>query len=140
MIESENNKNINRGFRKLEVWQEAMDLYLFAKTKIRDLESIPAKIRELVEVSALSCHSHIAERYSWRRGSNESGRLNNAALVALAKNYSLVYALYKGGDIGKEWFDEYDTKHFSVENRLIGFSKEHDSIYKNELLDDWIVG
>lgn len=27
----ENNKNINRGFRKLEVWKEAVDFYSFIK-------------------------------------------------------------------------------------------------------------
>ena len=27
----ERNKNLNRGFRKLEVWREAIDLYAFEK-------------------------------------------------------------------------------------------------------------
>ena len=29
------NRNINRGFRKLEVWKEAIELYVFVKNKIR---------------------------------------------------------------------------------------------------------
>jgi hypothetical protein len=29
------NKNINRGFRKLEVWKEAIELYVFVAKKIR---------------------------------------------------------------------------------------------------------
>ena len=132
-------KNINRGYRTLEVWREAMDLYLFVKTKVRDLNNVPFKIREMAEASAFSCHSRIAERYSWRRGSTESNQLNKEALAALAENYSQVTALFEGGDIDKEWFDKYDAIHFSVENKLISFSKEHDSVYKDELLDDWHV-
>ncbi len=31
----EKNKNINRGFRKLEVWKEAIELYAFVKKIIR---------------------------------------------------------------------------------------------------------
>ena len=31
------NRNINRGFRKLVVWQEAIELYVFVKEKIKKL-------------------------------------------------------------------------------------------------------
>ena len=36
-------KNINRGFRKLEVWNEAIDLYVFVKAKVRNLGEVPLK-------------------------------------------------------------------------------------------------
>ena len=31
----ERNKNLNRGFRKLKVWREAIDLYVFEKKVLR---------------------------------------------------------------------------------------------------------
>jgi hypothetical protein len=34
-------KNINRGFRKLDVWKEAINLYVFVKDKIRNLDEVP---------------------------------------------------------------------------------------------------
>ena len=32
----ERNKNLNRGFRKLRVWREAIDLYIFESRGLRD--------------------------------------------------------------------------------------------------------
>ena len=40
----ERNKNLNRGFRKLRVWKEAIDLYVFEKKCLDRLKSISFKI------------------------------------------------------------------------------------------------
>ena len=53
------NKNINRGYRKLIVWQEAIELYVFVKKKMRKLKEVPYKIKAQVEDSAFSCPSNI---------------------------------------------------------------------------------
>ena len=60
------NRNNNRGFRKLIVWQEAIELYVFVKKKIRKLNEVPFKVKAQVEDSIYSCHSNIAEGYSRR--------------------------------------------------------------------------
>lgn len=106
------NKNLNRGFRKLEVWQESIAFYVFVKEKIRNLDSVPFKIKAHVEDSAFSCHSNIAEGYC-RRSLKESIQFNNIALSSLGENYSQVFALFKANDIDKVWFDLYDSKHYS---------------------------
>jgi len=110
------NKNINRGFRKLDVWRESIELYVFVKEKIRNLSSVPYKIKSQVEDSIFSCHSNIAEGYS-RRGIKENIQYNTIALSSLSENYSQIFALYEGNDIDKKWFDEYDSKHYSLENK-----------------------
>jgi four helix bundle protein len=115
-------KNINRGFRKLEVWNEAIDLYVFVKAKIRNLSEVPFKVRAQVEDSSYSCHSNIAEGYS-RRSLKEYIQFINISLSSLAENYSQIFALYTGNDIEREWFDEYDKKHYSLENKLIQMNK-----------------
>jgi len=112
------NKNINRGFRKLEVWNEAINLYVFVKDKVRDLKEVPFKVRAQVEDSAYSCHSNIAEGYS-RRSLKEYIQFINISLSSLAENYSQIFALHSGGDIDRIWFDEYDKKHYSLENKLV---------------------
>lgn len=53
------NKNINRGYRKLVVWKEAVELYVFVKTRVRSLKNVPYKVKAQVEDSAFSCHSNI---------------------------------------------------------------------------------
>ena len=134
------NKNINRGFRKLEVWQEAVSLYVFVKDKIRSLDSVPFKIKAQVEDSIFSCHSNIAEGYC-RRSLKESIQFNNISLGSLGENYSQIYALLLGKDIDQDWFDIYDGKHYSLENKLISYNKSQVNQLKNkaEWRDDYIL-
>ena len=134
------NKNINRGFRKLEVWQEAIALYVFVKEKIRSIDSVPFKIKAQVEDSIFSCHSNIAEGYC-RRSLKENIQFNNIVLGSLGENYSQVVALYKADDIDKVWFDQYDNKHYSLENKLINYNKSQVLQLKNnsEWRDDYIL-
>ncbi|MCF8233100.1 MAG: hypothetical protein K9J27_13060 [Bacteroidales bacterium] len=50
------NRNINRGFRKLEVWKEAIDFYAFVCEKLDTLYHIPFKTKGQVDASAFSIH------------------------------------------------------------------------------------
>ena len=54
------NKNINRGFRKLEVWKEAVQLFNFVKNKIDGINNISFKVKAQIEDSIFSVHSNIA--------------------------------------------------------------------------------
>ncbi|MDP2301619.1 MAG: four helix bundle protein [Ignavibacteria bacterium] len=116
------NKNINRGYRKPEVWKEAIELYKFVKDKIRTQNMTPFKVKAQIEDSILSCSSNIAEGYS-RRGIKENIQFNTIALASLAENYSQIFALYNGNDIEREWFDKYDNLHYSFENKLIAMNR-----------------
>ena len=127
------NKNINRGYRKLEVWKEAIELYVFVTKKVRILESVPFKVRAQVEDSIFSVHSDIAEGYS-RRSLKEYIQFINISLSSLAENYSQIFALVSSGDIEKEWFDDYDKKHYSLENKLIQMNK---TMISKLDLNDW---
>ena len=42
----ERNKNLNRGFRKLRVWREAIELYAFEKKVLGQIKGISFKIRD----------------------------------------------------------------------------------------------
>jgi four helix bundle protein len=128
------NRNINRGFRKLEVWKLAIELYVMVKKKIRPMNDIPYKVKAQVEDSIFSCHSNIAEGYS-RRGLKENIQFNNIALASLAENYSQIFALTESGDIDKEWFDEYDQKHYTLENKLLNYNRSQIKQLKEK--SDW---
>ena len=127
------NKNINRGYWKLEVWKEAIELYVFVTKKVRTLESVPFKVRAQVEDSIFSVHYNIAEGYS-RRSLKEYIQFINISLSSMAKNYSQIFALVSSGDIEKDWFDEYDKKHYSLENKLIQMNK---TMISKLDLNDW---
>jgi len=134
------NKNINRGFRKLEVWREAVEFYAFVKKKIIDLPNISYKVKDQVEASAFSVHSNIAKGYG-RRYLKENIQFNNIALGSIAENYSQIFALHKADIIKREWFDSYDSKHYSLENKLINYNKSQVIQLKNRTnwRDDYML-
>ena len=134
------NKNINRGYRKLDVWKEAIELFVFVKKRLNNLKTISFKVKAQVEDSIFSVHSNIAEGYS-RRYLKETIQFNNIALASLAENYSQNFALLVSEDIDRVWFDEYDSKHYSLENKLINFNKAQIKQLKNkqEWRDDYIT-
>ena len=105
---------------------------MFVKNKIRTLKSVPFKIKAQIEDSILSCPSNIAEGYS-RRSLKEYIHYVNIALASLSENYTQIFALLSSGDIDREWYDEYDKKHYSLENKLVKMNKTMlTKIHRNE--------
>jgi four helix bundle protein len=134
------NKNINRGFRNLEIWQQAIELYAEVRKKIKTHIDIPFKTKAQIEDSIHSVSSNIAEGYC-RRSLKENIHFINIALASLGENYSQLFALVTSGDLEKEWFKEYDNLHYSLENKIIGFNKKLLTKLKNneEWRDDYII-
>lgn len=134
------NKNINRGFRKLEVWQEAIELFVYVKEKLNEVNTISYKTKAQIEDSVFSVHSNIAEGYS-RRHLKETIQFDNVALSSLAENYSQIFALSSSKDIDRSWFDEYDSKHYSLENKLINYTKSQVKQLKDksDWKDDYVI-
>ena len=54
----ERNKNLNRGFRKLRVWREAIDLYVFEKGILDKIRGISFKIKDQILASGFSISSN----------------------------------------------------------------------------------
>lgn len=117
----EKNKNINRGYRKLEVWDEAVELYGFVKKKITEID-LSYKTKAQIEDSVLSVSANIAEGYC-RRYLKENIQFNTIALASLGENYSQIFSLFNADEIDEEWFNHYDQMHYSLENKLIKLNK-----------------
>lgn len=128
------NKNINRGYRKLEVWKEAVELYSFVNRKINVIRELSFKTKAQIEDSALSISSNIAEGYC-RRHLKENIQFNSIALSSLGENYSQIFTLFNAEEIEEEWFKEYDKIHYSLENKLIKLNKV--SIENLKVNYDW---
>ena len=116
------NRNINRGYRKLTVWQEAIELFVFVKKKLNTIKTISFKVKAQIEDSIFSVHSNIAEGHC-RKYLKENIQFNTIALSSSGENYSQIFALLNSNDIDNEWFDEYDQRHYSLENKLINLNK-----------------
>ena len=118
----EKNKNINRGFRKLVVWQEAVNLYSFVDDLLSKVKITSYKVKAQVEDSIFSVPSNIAEGY-YRRSIKENIQFINIALSSLGENYSQVFTLFNAEKVSEDIFNEYDKLHYSLENKLINFNK-----------------
>jgi four helix bundle protein len=127
------NKNINRSFRKLEVWRLAIELFRYEFELLSDIK-IDLKLKSQILDSSFSVHSNIAEGHS-RRSKKELVRFIEIALSSLAENYSQMYAIFTTGIIDKDIFDRYDDKCFELENKLIKFIKS--LINKSMSDEDW---
>jgi len=130
----ERNKNINRGFRKLEIWKESIGLFKFVKSELNSIKSVSFKVKAQIEDSILSVSSNIAEGYC-RRHLKENIQYNNIALASLGENFSQIYALFYSDVITEKWFNEYDAKHYSLENKLINYNRSQINMIKNK--SDW---
>ena len=130
----EKNKNINRGYRKLEVWNEGVELYDFVKRKIKESKDLSYKTKAQIEDSVLSISSNIAEGYC-RRSIKENIQFNTIALASLGENYSQIFSLFNAGELDEEWFYRYDKFHYSLENKLIKLNKTNIEYLKTNY--DW---
>ena len=127
----ERNKNLNRGFRKLRVWREAIELYVFVKEALGEVKGLPFKIRDQVLDAAFSISSNLSGGYC-RRSIKEYIQFINIALGSAGENYSQFYALLKSEEISQEVFDEFDKRHYGVENKLINLAKSLSRKIKND--------
>jgi four helix bundle protein len=115
-------KNINRGFRKLNIWQLSIEYYKLIVEVLSKYESILFKVRAQIQDSALSISSNIAEGYA-RRTLKENLRFNEIALSSSAENCSQLHALKESGQISPSEFELLDTKLYEVENKIIRMNK-----------------
>lgn len=131
---SEHNKNINRGYRELNVWKEAVELFYFVREKLKTLDNLSFKINAQVEDSIFSVQSNIAEGYC-RRSIKENIQYLAISLSSLGENYSQIFTLTNSNDIDIDWFKEYDKKHYSLENKLIKLNQSYISKMKSK--EEW---
>ena len=87
-----------------------------------EAKGISFKIKDQILDSAFSISSNTAEGYCLR-SIKEYIQFINVALGSAGENYSQVYALLRSGEISKDIFDEFDKRHYGVENKLINLAK-----------------
>ena len=115
-------KNINRGFKKLIVWQDAVSLYIIA---CQIFLKFPYGLRKVAENTIDAAHSisrNIAEGYCRRRLKEYMNYLN-FSLSSCGELNSCYESFFLAGQITKEQYEELDKLHYKVENGLINLIK-----------------
>ena len=111
-------KNINRGFKKLRVWNDAIDLYVLA---CEVLFKLPYQLNKVVANSIDAAHSisrNIAEGYC-RRSLKEYLYYLNFALGSCGEFHSCCESFRRANQISLEDYEKLDEAHYRVENELI---------------------
>jgi four helix bundle protein len=111
-------RNKNRGYMKLIVWQNAMQLFERVWQMAYIDAQIDFKLRAQVADAAQSVAANIAEGYG-RRSVKEYIQFLYIALGSLAETMTRTLGLSRVGQISRENFREFDLQHYEVENRLL---------------------
>ena len=126
-------KNINRGFKKLRVWQDAIALYVLA-SKI--LSRFPFELKKSADNAidaSLSISRNIAEGYC-RRSLKEYLNYLNFALGSCGEFHSSRVGFMKANQITEKEHEQLDQLHYKVENELL---KLIESLQKKQQDGKW---
>ena len=110
-------KNINRGYQKLTVWQDAANLYLLTCNIFR---KFPYELRRVAanQMAAVdSVHRNIAEGYC-RRSLNEYLQFLNVAQASLGESVSGAHVYRRADQITEIEFEHWDILAFKLENGI----------------------
>ena len=127
-------KNINRGFKKLKVWQDAISLYVLA---YKIFSNIPFELKKVAANSIDAAHSisrNISEGYC-RRSLKEYLNYLNYALGSCGEFHSCFESFKQAKQITDAEFEQLDQLHYKVENGLL---KPIEALQKKQKNQDWI--
>ncbi len=122
IINMDERRNINRGFKKLRVWNDAIELYVMTCKILMDF---PFELKKTAGNCIDSAHSisrNIAEGYS-RRSILEYHRFLNIALGSSGEYHSSIFSFSQANQITKGEFEQLDKLHYKTENELIQLIK-----------------
>jgi four helix bundle protein len=126
-------KNINRGYQKLIVWQDAADLYSLT---CRIFRKFPYDLRRVASnqiASVDSVHRNVAEGYC-RRTINEYLQFLNTAMGSLGESVSGAIVYRRAEQISEQEFESWDVLAYKLEN---GMKKLIESLQYKREDGDW---
>jgi four helix bundle protein len=110
-------RNINRGYRKLIVWQDAAELYVLTCKIFKKFQFELRRVASNQIASVDSVHRNIAEGYC-RRTLNEYLQSLNIALGSLGESVSAVHVYRQADQISDQEFEAWDSLAYKLENGM----------------------
>ncbi len=126
-------KNVNRGYMKLRVWQDAKQLYGLTWKIFGKLDFKLDKIVKNQIASVDSVHRNIAEGYG-RRSLVDYLRFLDYALASLGESVSAISVYNDAGHIRETQFEEWNDLSYKLENGLIRLVT---SLQQKQSREDW---
>jgi len=126
-------RNVNCGYRKLIVWQDAIAYYAATSRVFRSFAPELRRIAANPIASVDSIHRNIAEGYC-RRSIREYLQALNIALGSTGESVSGLHACLNAGQLSRAQFDELDTIAFKIEN---GLKRLIESLQAKQATGEW---
>ena len=126
-------KNVNRGFAKLRVWQDALDLFKVIYEITKDFPYELNKSRNNILDAANSILRNISEGYC-RKNLKEYLNFLNIALGSCGELLSGLISFHELNVLKEDEFERFDELHYKVENELINLIK---SLQLKQNLGNW---
>lgn len=126
-------RNVNRGFRQLRVWQDAVDLYVLSFNLLKGFPYELKRTSSNAVDAANSISRNIAEGYC-RKSIKEYLIHLNFALGSCGELYSCMESFRRAEQIDNDAFEKFDELHYKVENQLLGLIK---SLHKKKNEGNW---
>lgn len=126
-------KNINRGFKKLRVWQDAVSLYVLA---CKIFVNFPFELKKVASNSIDAAHSisrNTSEGY-YRRSLKEYLNHLNIALGSCGEFHSCYISCRQAEQITVDDYERLDQLRYKVENALL---KLVESLQKKQTDKKW---
>ena len=111
-------KNKNRGYQKLRVWNDAIDYYVLTCKIFRVFPYELKRVATQAIASSDSVHRNIAEGYC-RRSIREYLNFLNIALGSLGESVSGLFAYRKAEQIKEDEFEQLNALAYKLENGLL---------------------
>lgn len=114
--------NVNRGYMKLVVWAEALQLFKTVYFALEQIPNLDFRLKSQINDSVQSVSANIAEGYC-RRTINEYLQHLNIAMGSLGEALTRLHGLRTVALLPATTFDDIDQMHYSVENKLVALVK-----------------
>lgn len=128
-------RNVNRGFKRLRVWQDAVSLYILA---CKIFVNFPFELKKIVANSLDAAHSisrNISEGYC-RRSLKEHLNHLNFSLGSCGEFHSCYVSFEKAGQISQDEYEQLDQLHYKVENELLRLIESLQNKQKDQVWED----
>jgi four helix bundle protein len=125
-------KNVNRGYRKLRVWEDAIGYYAATCETFCKFPFVLQKVASQQIASVDSIHRNIAEGYC-RRSLSEYLHFLNIALASAGESVSGLHAFRAAKQIADD-FENLDSAAYKLENRL---KRLIESLQEKKLTGSW---
>jgi len=133
---NDDRKNKNRGFKRLRVWNDAIELFSLGIKLLNTLPYVLNKSQSNTIDASHSIQRNISEGYC-RRSPKEYLNFLNIALGSCGELNSSMISFHKAGYLSDEDFEKFDSLHYKTENELLALAKSIQSkINNNEPWDD----